>query len=79
MLASDCILCADSSKAMGAAARKIGITHRAVNLAAGIRVVARGYHVQNVNAYDSRLKNWMHRFMAWQHVTCPAISAGDAF
>ena len=47
---------------MGAAARKIGIIHRSVNLAAGIRVVARVYHVQNVNAYDSRLKNWMHRF-----------------
>lgn len=62
VLASDCILCTDSSKAMGAAARVIGITHRPVNLAAGIRVVARVYHVQNVNAYDSRLKNWMHRF-----------------
>ncbi len=20
------------------------------------------YHIQNVNAYDSRLKGWMHRF-----------------
>jgi hypothetical protein len=47
---------------MGAAAREIGITHRPVNLAAGIRVVAKVYHVQNVNAYDSRLKSWMHRF-----------------
>ncbi len=62
VLASDCILCIDSSKAMGAAAREIGITHRLVNLAAGIRIVARVYHVQNVNAYDSRLKCWMHRF-----------------
>jgi len=62
VLASDCTLCTDSSNAMGAAAREIGITHRPVNLAAGIRVVARVYHVQNVNAYDSRLKNWMHRF-----------------
>jgi len=25
-------------------------------------VVARVYHVQNVNADDSRLKIWMHRF-----------------
>lgn len=62
VLASDCILCTDGSKAMGAAARKIGITHRPVNLAAGIRVVNKVYHVQNVNAYDSRLKSWMHRF-----------------
>jgi len=47
---------------MGAAAPVIGITHRPVNLAAGIRVVARVYHVQNINAYDSRLKNWTHLF-----------------
>ena len=25
-------------------------------------VVAKVYHVQNVNAFDSRLKNWMYRF-----------------
>jgi hypothetical protein len=40
----------------------MGITHRPINLAAGIRVVAKVYHVQNVNAYDSRLKMWMQRF-----------------
>lgn len=40
----------------------MGITHRPVNLAAGQRVVAAVYHVQNVNAYDSRLKEWMRRF-----------------
>jgi hypothetical protein len=31
-------------------------------LATGIRVVGKVYHVQNVNAYDSRLKEWVHRF-----------------
>lgn len=36
--------------------------HRPVNLSAGIRVVAGVYHVQNVNAYDSRLKEWMRHF-----------------
>ena len=40
----------------------MGITHRPVNLAAGGRVIAVVYHVQNVNAYDSRLKEWMRRF-----------------
>jgi hypothetical protein len=25
-------------------------------------VIAGVYHIQNVNAYDSRLKGWMHRF-----------------
>jgi len=38
------------------------ITHRPVNLAAGVRVIAGVYHIQNVNAYHSRLKQWMKRF-----------------
>jgi transposase-like protein len=62
LLASDAVLCTDSGRALGAAAREIGIAHRPINLAAGIRVVGKVYHVQNVNAYDSRLKEWMHRF-----------------
>lgn len=59
---SDAVLCTDSGKALGAAAREICITHRPINLAAGIRVIGNVYHVQNVNAYDSRLKEWMIRF-----------------
>lgn len=62
ILAADAILCTDGGKALGAAAREMGIVHRPVNLAQGIRVVAGVYHVQNVNAYDSRLKEWMRRF-----------------
>lgn len=62
LLAKDAILCTDGSKALAAVARESGIVHRPVNLAAGIRVIAGVYHVQNVNAYDSRLKQWMQRF-----------------
>lgn len=62
IMANDAVLCTDSSKALGAAAREAGIVHRSINLAAGIRVVAKIYHVQNVNAYDSRLKEWIRRF-----------------
>ncbi len=62
ILARDAILCTDGGKALAAAAAGMGITHRPVNLSAGIRVVANVYHVQNVNAYDSRLKEWMRRF-----------------
>ena len=40
----------------------VDITHRPVNLATGIRVIARVYHVQNVNAYGSRLKTWVSLF-----------------
>lgn len=62
ILPSDTILCTDGSRAMVGVARQLGITHRPVNLNAGIRVVAGVYHVQNVNAYGSRLKTWMRRF-----------------
>lgn len=62
LLAADVILCTDGEKALAAVAKEMGITHRPINLAAGQRVVAGAYHVQNVNAYDSRLKEWMRRF-----------------
>lgn len=62
LLAADVILCTDSDKALSAAAREIGITHRPVNLSAGVRVIGKVYHVQNVNAYGSRLKKWMRQF-----------------
>ena len=62
LLAADVILCSDGEKALAAVAKEMKITHRPVNLAAGQRVVAGVYHVQNVNAYDSRLKEWMRRF-----------------
>lgn len=62
LLAKDVILCTDGSKALATAARTMGVAHRPVNLSAGIRVVAGVYHVQNINAYDSRLKGWMRRF-----------------
>lgn len=62
LLSKDTILCSDGSATLAAAAKTIGVTHRPVNLSAGIRVVAGVYHVQNVNAYDSRLKDWIRRF-----------------
>jgi len=62
LLPSDTILCTDGSSVLAAAAKEIGITHRPINLAAGQRVIAGVYHIQNVNAFDSRLKNWMRRF-----------------
>ena len=44
------ILCSDSSSALAAAAKALGVAHGLINLAAGIRVVAAFYRVQNVNA-----------------------------
>lgn len=62
ILATDAILCTDAAAMLAAAAKEIGIAHRPVNVSAGQRVVTGVYHIQNVNAYDSRLKTWMRRF-----------------
>ncbi|MDD2762280.1 MAG: IS1595 family transposase [Methylomonas sp.] len=62
VIASDAVLCTDGSASLRGAARQAGIAHRALNLSGGIRVLAGVYHIQNVNAYDSRLKTWMIRF-----------------
>jgi IS1 family transposase len=43
-------------------ARHAEIVHRPVNVAACKQVVGGIYHIQNVNTYDSRLKQWMARF-----------------
>ncbi len=62
ILAKDVILCSDGADVYRAVASKLGVTHRSVNLSFGIRVIAGVFHIQNINAYDSRLKHWMERF-----------------
>lgn len=61
VLAPDAVLCTDGSSAMATAAAEMGIEHHALNMSTGPRV--RGaWHIQNVNAYHSRLKGWLRRF-----------------
>lgn len=61
VLADDLIVCTDGSATLASVAKALGVEHHALNLSAGTRV--RGaWHIQNVNAYHSRFKNWMHRF-----------------
>lgn len=60
-LTKDVVLCTDGSHALAGAARQLGVEHHAVNLSAGTRVDG-AWHVQNVNAYHSRLKGWIYRF-----------------
>ena len=62
LLARDAILCSDGNPVYEAVAKALDVTLQAVNLAGGIRVRDKVFHVQNVNAYDSRLKGWMDRF-----------------
>lgn len=58
----DAVLCTDGARLYKTVARALGLTHRAINVQRHIRVVDGAFHIQNVNAYDSRLKAWMRRF-----------------
>jgi len=62
LLSKDALLCTDGKPVYRKFARKEHLRHKRLNLSAGIRVVEGVFHVQNVNAYHSRLKNWMTRF-----------------
>ncbi|MGH8853946.1 MAG: IS1595 family transposase, partial [Telluria sp.] len=61
VLAPDVLLVTDGHQAYRAFARAAGIAHEFVNLRAGER--GRGaVHVQNVNAYHQRFRQWLARF-----------------
>ena len=62
LLDQEAILCSDSAGVYAAFARATGIAHRPLNIQHGPRVLDGVFHIQNVNAYHSRLKNWMARF-----------------
>jgi len=56
------VLCTDGAAVYAAFARTSGITHKVVYAKPGRRVQEAAFHIQNVNAYHSRLKRWMVRF-----------------
>lgn len=58
----DAVLCSDSAPVYARYCTERGLLHEPVNLSAGQRVRQRAFHVQNVNAYHSRLKGWLRRF-----------------
>jgi transposase-like protein len=61
-IAADAVLCTDGALVYRSATKLLSLAHRRLNISKGIRVLGRVYHIQNVNAYDSRLKGWMRRF-----------------
>ena len=61
VLPSDAVLCTDGGGALAAAARNLGIEHHALNMSKGTRVKG-AWHIQNVNVYHGRLKQWLRRF-----------------
>ncbi|MGP7735800.1 IS1595 family transposase [Oceanimonas smirnovii] len=61
-LQPDAVLCSDGHLNYEALAAKHHLLHKFVNSSAGQRVREEVFHIQGVNAYHSRLKQWMHRF-----------------
>ncbi len=61
-LAPDAVLCSDNASAYRTLARTAGIELRCVPANPKKKGKGEVYHIQNVNAYDSRLKGWMFRF-----------------
>lgn len=60
-LAIDAVLCTDGSGMLAKVCSELRIEHHAVNTLRGEHT--RGaWHIQNVNAYHSRFKQWMRRF-----------------
>ena len=62
VVAQDAILCTDGNKSYRAFANAENVTHVRLIASKKSRVIDKVCHIQNVNAYDSRLKGWMHRF-----------------
>ena len=61
IVARDAVLVSDGAKSYAAFAQEAKLAHVELVVSQGERV--RGvYHIQNVNAYTSRLKEWMRRF-----------------
>lgn len=58
----DSILCSDGYKSYIKFAQNNDLVHKRLNLSAGVRVIDKVFHIQNVNAYHSRLKQWINRF-----------------
>lgn len=58
----DSVLCSDGFKAYIKFAQGNDLIHKRLNVAAGVKVINKVFHIQNVNAYHSRLKEWLQRF-----------------
>jgi len=62
LIDKDTLLCSDKKTSYTAFAKKYGYTLETINVSAKEHIRNGIYHVQNINAYDSRLKEWMKHF-----------------
>ena len=58
----DSVLCTDGFRSYIKFAQGNDLIHKRLDVAAGVQVIEKVFHIQNVNAYHSRLKAWMDRF-----------------
>ena len=61
LLPADAVVCSDGAGSISQAARELGLEHHAILTSSGRHAVG-AWHIQNVNAYHSRLKTWIRRF-----------------
>lgn len=61
-LEKDSVLCSDGYKSYIALSEKNDLIHKRLDVAGGIKLIDKVFHIQNVNAYHSRLKLWIKRF-----------------
>ncbi len=62
VLSKDSLFCSDSKSVYVSYTRKNNIRHGRLNISGGEHVKKDIVHVQNVNSYHSRLKEWIRRF-----------------
>jgi transposase-like protein len=62
LLSNESVLCTDGAHVYKSVAKSLGIPHESLRFGTHGRVKEQVFHVQHVNAYDSRLKLWMKRF-----------------
>lgn len=61
-LSSTNVLCTDAWRAYKTYAKEKAIPHYRLKSNEGTHVIKGIYHIQNVNSYHSRLKQWLYRF-----------------
>jgi transposase-like protein len=82
-------LCSDEEAQFKGAAARLSLPHHRLNSKRGGRVKYGVYHIQNVNAYHSRLKDWSRRFngvstrwlghyLGWHRVLDALRRSGDS-
>lgn len=55
-------ICSDANGTWRVFSNEVGVDHKELNIKRKRRTIQKIFHIQNVNSYHSRLKDWMDRF-----------------